>query len=288
MTKAVGCDSHVHIVGSLERYPQLPTRSYVAGLAPLEDLRSLAAQRNITRFVIVQPSFYGTDNSLLLESLGRLGERGRGVVVVDPAKISPEELADYAANGVCGLRINLYGAPGSQGHHLDRAFAAIVDMACDLDWHIEVIASIGTLVQHFETLLRSRVPVVIDHYGVYGDTPPESAEGVRLLGLLRQEHLWMKLSAPYRVSTNPLETRPNKAWLDAILAVAADRCVWGSDWPHTPPPDAQKKDNEILGEYRPLSYARLVDDFYAALQSHELAERIMSDNPARLYGFSDC
>jgi predicted TIM-barrel fold metal-dependent hydrolase len=287
MSKAVRCDSHVHIVGSLERYPQLPTRPHVAGLAPLEDLRSLAARHNIARFVIVQPSFYGTDNRLLLESLDRLGGQGRGVVVIDPADVSADKLADYAARGVCGLRINLYGALGPHERHLDQAFTAIVKTARDLDWHIEVIAPIDILARHFETLLRSRVPVVIDHYGVYGHAPPESAEGVRLLALLRQKHVWMKLSAPYRVSTNPLETRPNHAWLTAILAVAADRCIWGSDWPHTPPPDARNKGGEILGKYRQLSYQRLVDDFYAALPAQELAERIMSENPARLYGFSD-
>ena len=284
MSKAV--DSHVHIVGSLERYPQLPTRPYVAGLAPLEDLRLLAARRSIARFVIVQPSFYGTDNTLLLESLDRLGEQGRGVVVIDPENVSNQTLADYAAKGVCGLRINLYGAQASQAYHLDRAFSAVVDVARDLDWHIEVIAPISTLVQHFETLLRARVPVVIDHYGVYGHARPDSAEGERLLALLRQEHVWMKLSAPYRVSANSMETRPDNAWLAAFLAVAADRCVWGSDWPHTPPHDAQKG-SEIVGGYRPLSYEQLVDDFCAALPSQELAERIMSDSPARLYGFMD-
>lgn len=284
MSRAV--DSHVHIVGSLERYPQLPTRPYLAGLAPLEDLRLLAARRSIARFVIVQPSFYGADNTLLLESLDRLGEQGRGVVVIDPGKVSPQTLADYAARGVRGLRINLYGAQASQEHHLDRAFAAVVDIARDLDWHIEVIAPISTLAQNFETLLRSRARVVIDHYGVYGPARPDSAEGECLLTLLRQEHVWMKLSAPYRVSANPMETRPNRAWLAAMLAVAADRCVWGSDWPHTPPHDAQKG-SEILGGYRPLSYEQLVDDFCAALPSQELAARIMSDSPARLYGFTD-
>jgi len=287
MSEALRCDSHVHIVGSLERYPQLPTRPSLAGLAPLEDLRSLAARRGIARFVIVQPSFYGADNTLLLESLDRLSEQGRGVVVIDPAKVLPDTLTGYAARGVRGLRINLYGAPESQEHHLDREFAATIDVARKLDWHLEVIAPIGALVRHFEILFRSRVPVVIDHYGLYGHASPASAEGVRLLELLEQEHVWMKLSAPYRVSTDSLETRPNKAWLEAILAAALDRCVWGSDWPHTPPPDAHKNGNEILGGYRPLSYERLVDDFYAALPSQELAERIMGDNPARLYGFSD-
>jgi hypothetical protein len=37
--------------------------------------------------------------------------------------------------------------------------------------------------------------------------------------------------------------------------------------------------------YRPLSYGRLVDDFLAAVGVPALAEQILRDNPARLYGF---
>ena len=284
MSKA-RCDSHVHIVGSLERYPQLPSRTYLASLASLENLRRLATPRDISRFVIVQPSFYGTDNTLLLETLDILGARGRGVVVVDPDAISGETLADFAASGVRGLRINLYSILGTEERRLDREFAACVEIARMMDWHIEVIAPIATLMAHFDMLLRSHVPVVIDHYGIYGRSTPQSAEGQQLLELLRHQHVWMKLSAPYRVSDNPLETHPNGAWLAAILAVAADRCVWGSDWPHTPPHEAQKG-SEIPGVNRPLSYEQLVDDFLTALPSIELADRIMRDNPDRLYGFA--
>jgi predicted TIM-barrel fold metal-dependent hydrolase len=284
MSKA-RCDSHVHIVGSLERYPQLPSRTYLAGPASLENLRRLATPRDISRFVIVQPSFYGTDNTLLLETLDILGARGRGVVVVEPDAISGETLADYAASGVRGLRINLYSILGTEERRLDREFAACVEIARMMDWHIEVIAPIATLMAHFDMLLRSHVPVVIDHYGVYGRSTPQTAEGQQLLELFRHQHVWMKLSAPYRVSDNPLETHPNDAWLAAILAVAADRCVWGSDWPHTPPHEAQKG-SEIPGVNRPLSYEQLVDDFLTALPSIELAERIMHDNPDRLYGFA--
>jgi predicted TIM-barrel fold metal-dependent hydrolase len=280
------CDSHVHIVGSHERYPQLPSRAYLAGPASLEDLRQLAARRDISRFVIVQPSFYGTDNTLLMESLGILGAQGRGVVVVEPDAISAETLADYAAGGVRGLRINLYSVLGNKARRLDRDFSACVEIARTMDWHIEVIAPIGTLMAHFDMLLRSHVAVVIDHYGVYGSSTPGAADGQQLLELLRHQHVWIKLSAPYRVSDNPMETHPNAAWLAAILAVAADRCVWGSDWPHTPPHEDQKG-GEIPGVYRPLSYEQLVDDFLTALPSAALADRIMCDNPARLYGFSD-
>ena len=32
------CGTHVHIVGPIERYPQVPTRTYQAGPAPLDEL----------------------------------------------------------------------------------------------------------------------------------------------------------------------------------------------------------------------------------------------------------
>jgi predicted TIM-barrel fold metal-dependent hydrolase len=78
------CDSHVHIVGSPDRYPQVPERTYLADIATLRQLESVSATRAVRRFVIVQPSFYGTDNSLLLETLDVLSGRGRGVAVVNP------------------------------------------------------------------------------------------------------------------------------------------------------------------------------------------------------------
>jgi predicted TIM-barrel fold metal-dependent hydrolase len=232
------CDSHVHIIGPIAQSPQVKTRTYLAPPASLDELARAAAPRDVTRFVIVQPSFYGTDNTVLLESLDALGPRGRGVAVIDPAQTSKATLEDYAARGVRGL------------------------------------------------LVRTDVTVVIDHYGVYGHSRPESAAGRVLLELLELPHVWMKLSAPYRVSDHPLETRPDPAWLAAMLERARERCVWGSDWPHTPAHDAQQGP-EVAGVYRPLSYATLVDEFTDALKSNGLGEMIFVDNPARLYEFGD-
>ena len=60
--------------------------------------------------------------------------------------------------------------------------------------------------------------------------------------------------------------------------------MWGSDWPHTPLHSLQGGADTPV-PYRPLSYTQLVDDFLAALGDAALAQAIMTDNPARLYGF---
>jgi predicted TIM-barrel fold metal-dependent hydrolase len=279
------CDCHVHVVGPLDRYPQVPTRTFRAGVAELAELQRRAASSGVTRFVIVQPSFYGTDNALTLETLDALGGQGRGVAVLDPAATSDAQLKEFQARGVRGLRINLYSPVSArQVGPLAPALAAREGLARAMGWHLQVIAPIAVLLENAALLRGASVPVVLDHYGVYGRATPDSAEGRGLLELLRHPHVWVKLSAPYRVSDVPMNTRPDPAWLAAILAVAADRCVWGSDWPHTAPHDpAGSPEHEL--PYRPFSYAQLVDDFIAALPSRDLADRILADNPARLYGF---
>jgi len=277
------CDTHVHIVGLSDRYKQIPTRTYLASPASLEGLQACAATRMISRFVLVQPSFYGTDNTLLLESLNQLGAQGRGVAVLDPTTATPQILAEFSARGVRGLRINLYSPLGVVAP-LARRLGPTADCARTANWHVEVIASIQILSDNLALLSQAGVPIVIDHYGLYGKTSPDSSHGRKLLELLGQPHVWIKLSAPYRNSNDPLDMQPNMPWLNAILAVAEDRCVWGSDWPHTPPHSSHHGADVALAN-RALSYSALVDDFLGALGSEQRADRIMRDNPGLLYDF---
>jgi len=277
------CDSHVHVIGPIERYPQVPTRTYLSMPAPVKDLQRAGAPRGVSRFVIVQPSFYGTDNTMTVEALEALGPDGRGVVVIDPANTPREELDRFAKYGVRGVRINLYSPLGQTGS-LAENFSALTGVARAMGWHVQVIAPIKMLVATSDLLAASPVPVVIDHYGVHGASRPDSPEGRKLLDLVRQPHVWVKLSGPYRNSENPLETKPDRAWLSAILGVAEERCVWGSDWPHTPA-HAVQKGRDVPEPHRKLDYGQLVDDFLAALGDAGLAEEIMTNNPARLYAF---
>ena len=278
------CDSHVHIVGDPARYKQAADRPYTAGIADLAVLQLLAARRGIARFVIVQPSFYLTDDTLLLESLDALGGQGRGVATVDSADAPPALMADYHARGVRGLRINLYTLPGGKPPPLASVFAATASVARMQGWHVEVIAPLALLLEASRDLAFSPVPVVIDHYGLYSGFTPDDAGGRGLLALLGLPHVWVKLSAPYRSMDDALATKPDPAWLAAILAAAVDRCVWGSDWTHTPPHELQTGD-AVAVPYRDLRYEDVVDGFLAALPSAATADKIMIHNPAVLYGF---
>jgi predicted TIM-barrel fold metal-dependent hydrolase len=280
---SIRCDSHVHVVGPADRYPQVANRTYLADVASLDDLERLALTRDIRRFVIVQPSFYGTDNSLLLETLDRLAGRGRGVVVLDETP-SRETLAGFERRGVRGMRINLY-SPLGDTVPLDVRFKATEAQARAQNWHVEVIAPLAMVAEKAALLAAATVPVVVDHYGLHAGFTPGHMEGRTLLDLLRMPHVWIKLSAPYRVSDDTLATRPDPAWLAAILSAAPDRCVWGSDWPHTPPHEAHAG-GAVVSPYRMLNYDNVVGGFIDAVGSTELSERIMGDNPAKLYEFA--
>lgn len=276
------CDSHIHIVGPTDRYPQVPNRTYLAGAATIDELESSAAPNGVRRFVIVQPSFYGTDNRLLLHSLNILAGRSRGVAVVDQA--TPRQtLSEFVGQGVRGLRLNLYSRIGDDTP-LDIRFKAIEEPAYAAHCHIEVIAPLKMLAENARLLAQSRVPIVIDHYGIHAGHTPDDAVGRAMLDLLSLPHVWIKLSAPYRNSTEDLATSPDPDWLAAILAIAPGHCVWGSDWPHTPPHNVQMG-SDLHAPYRKLPYGAVLGGFIAAVGSPELAERILSDNPARLYEF---
>ena len=278
------CDAHIHVVGDPARYPMLPSRTYTPPPATVAQVQRLGAPHGITRFVVVQPSFYGTDNTLLVEGLQALGRQGAGVAVLDPATATDAELQRLAAAGVRGLRINLYSTHGAAARPLAERFGAIAALAGRIGWHVQVIADLPILIAAADLLAEAAVPVVIDHYGLPGGRAPDSAEGARLLALVAKPHIWVKLSAPYRSSYDPLATRPDPIWMAELLKAAPDRCVWGSDWPHTPAHETQPGGAGPM-PYRPIDYGALVAAFRAAVADDRAAQLVMGANPARLYGF---
>jgi predicted TIM-barrel fold metal-dependent hydrolase len=78
------CDCHVHIIGPQSKYPMVPYRAYTPPEATVAQLKALRTRLGISRNVIVQPSFYGFDNSCMLDAVAELGPSARGIAVVAP------------------------------------------------------------------------------------------------------------------------------------------------------------------------------------------------------------
>ena len=138
------------------------------------------------------------------------------------------------------------------------------------------------------TILLAQVAgaVVIDHYGVYGEARPGQRRRHAACSIcVRHPHVWMKLSAPYRHDRRADEhhARPRMAG-GTRSPPRRDRCVWGSDWPH-PPAHEQHKGRVARSAVPRAVLRRAGRRFFAALPSPRLADRIMRDNAARLYGF---
>ena len=203
------CDSHVHVVGPADHI-----RSRRPGLIWPSRRRSTSCATpprlgRIERFVIVQPSFYGADNTVLLESLDALGGRGRGVAVVDPATIAKgrSRIAPLAAFAVFASIST--AREGMDPPGMAATFSAMADLAAAMSWHVEVIAPIEVLAEERHCWRRPRAG---RHRSLRRIRRQSRRRAPRAGGAARPAaafpHVWMKLSAPYRVSDDPLETRP--------------------------------------------------------------------------------
>lgn len=96
-------------------YPYAPSHAYSPVPALYSDLLgfegSLARSGEAENIVIVQPSPYGTDNSLILDKLSELKTQRnrrqvRAIAVIDPGNITDSELDHMQELGVRGIRVN--------------------------------------------------------------------------------------------------------------------------------------------------------------------------------------
>ncbi len=144
------CDCHVHIVGPAQKYPQVPERTYLAGARAVETLKRLGAARGIARFVIVQPSFYGADNSATLDALDELAGQGRGVAVIDPKATSPKRWRHFTARRARASHQSLQPDQGAGRRHARSSLSPRpLPLPRTMDWHIQVIAPLPVLLaQH--------------------------------------------------------------------------------------------------------------------------------------------
>ena len=149
------CDCHTHVFGPVEKFPFSSKRLYTPGDASIGDLEALHRALHIDRVVVVHPSPYGADNACTVDAVRRMGNRARGVAVIDD-NTSDRELADMHAAGIRGVRVNLesYGEsdPAVAGRHLQQAAARVAP----LGWHVQTYTNLAILAALHDTILRCR------------------------------------------------------------------------------------------------------------------------------------
>ncbi|KAB2901918.1 MAG: amidohydrolase family protein [Burkholderiaceae bacterium] len=275
MLPLLACDSHMHIFDA--RFAPSPHWPRTPPHAPVGAYRQLQQRLGTSRTVVVTPSTYGTDNACTLDALDQLGDSARGVAVVDAA-VGGAELARLAARRVRGLRVN-FVSPQSWGTTTPQMLTTLADkVARHADcggWHIQVFAHPEQIVALAPVLRALPVPLVIDHLGRIDPAEGPAAEACDVLrALLDGGNTWVKLSGAYVRSAvhgpGYADTLPLGR---ALVRAAPERLVWGSDWPHT---------TETPGT---VNDADLVDLLRAWAGSDATMDRILVDNPARLYGF---
>jgi len=262
------CDAHCHVFGPGDTYPYAENRRYTPKDAPKEMLAALHAYLGIDRAVIVQASCHGADNAAMLDFIASDPKRYRGVAIVDDSFAD----ADYDkldSGGVRGVRFNfvrhLGGAPNM------AMFGRVIDRIKDRGWHVVLHVDAPGIIPLSDTMKRLPLPFVVDHMGRV-----PSADGVNqpplraLIELSRLENCWVKVCGSERISMPPYLAAVPIA--HALVVASPTRVLWGTDFPH--PNATHEADEADLVDLVP-QFARLA----------QAQQRLLVDNPAKLYGF---
>jgi 2-pyrone-4,6-dicarboxylate lactonase len=235
------CDTHFHVFEP--GYPHVPNPLYTFPDATVDQYLALLDFLGIDRCVLVQPTYYGTDNTIALDTLQRMGSRCRAVVRVEE-DISEAELDRFHRLGVRALRLDLFARATWPISDLIDYIARMAARARPRGWHIQFYTP-GTIVRDLLPFLANfEDTFVIDHMGYMLESDGLNRDDFdRLLKVLRLGSGWIKLSGPYRIAKEK-----SFEYIEpigrALVETRPDRLIWGSDWPHLP--NGQRDTGEVL------------------------------------------
>ena len=266
-------DCHIHIFDA--RFPRKVVLEHnAAEWATVGDYRTFQRRVGLSRVVIVSPSSYGFDNSCLVDALEQFGDGARGVAVIRP-DTPVAELKRLHGSGVRGIR--LYGENGRVQPDQLEVYAKRI---APLSWHIQFVVGRepGTLERFERALAELPCDIVVDHMGYLPQPNALEDPGLSVLHrLLDGGKTWVKLSGVYIRSTRAQPPYDDCDALAMELARAApERCLWGTDWPHTGVKERALKPDG----------AELFDRVARWIPDEAARHSVLVTNPASLYGFA--
>lgn len=263
------CDTHLHFYD--RQYEPARTAQLYPPDATPEEYRELQHLLGLERLVVVQPTTYGLDNTCQLDAMASFGDAARGVMVVD-ATVSDHELGRLTRLGVRGARFHMLPGGVVPWEMLDEVASRIAPFG----WHIQLQLNGRELAARRDQLLRLPVDIVVDHIGRFmPPVDPDNSSFTALVDLAESGRCWIKLSAPYESSVDPVtdsavdhgDLRP---LILALVDRVPERLLWATNWPH--PGQPVQPGPRVLA----AQLARWVDD-------PNTRRTILVDNPDMLY-----
>lgn len=231
-------DAHVHVwTPDVKRYPLAagfrPDQMAPASFTP-EELLAHARPCGVTRVVLVQMSFYGFDNTYMLETMRRFPGVFGGIAVIDENNAPADAMGKLKLQGVRGFRIRPGDAqadkwldtPGMQAMWRSGAEQNLA-MCCLIN--PDALPRLDAMCQKFP-----ETPVVVDHFARIGiDGQIREADLTALCRLARHRHTYVKISAYYALGKKLppyLDLAPMIRRLYETFG--PQRLMWATDCPY--------------------------------------------------------
>lgn len=225
----------------------------------------------LERAVLVNASCHGTDNRVILDAIAQSDGHYRGVANAD-ASFTERDFEALHAGGCRGVRFNFVRHLGGMPE-LDE-FHRVIERIRPLGWHVVLHFDAAEVVEFAGLLSRLPVPFIIDHMGRVPAAAGLAQQPFRrLLELVRREHCWVKICGAERISSAGPPFSDAVPFARALIEVAPERILWGTDWPHPNISGHMPNDGD------------LVDLIPLFAPDAGTQRQILVDNPQRLYGF---
>jgi predicted TIM-barrel fold metal-dependent hydrolase len=273
------CDAHFHVFGPADEYPyDSSDLRYKPPHEPLESYMKLAKRLGFERFVFVQPSAYGLDNSCMLDAMAEVdADVRRGIIHLDEKNADDALLEEWDELGIRGVRINISPVRKPEAGLADALRPKITrtaEICRELGWHVDFLLPGWLISELMPTLRDLPVSFSVAHMGLFpaaqGAEQPGFKEFLKLAGD-GSRRCWVKLTGIYRFSQDPTFADV-KPFAQALMGTVPDQLIWGSDFPH-------------LSFHDKVGTIQLYNLLADWAPDAAMRKKILVDNPTRLFGF---
>ena len=236
--RSAAIDAHVHVwTPDTQKYPLAPGYKKADMQPPSftpEELLAHARPVGVGRIVLIQMSFYGFDNSYMLDAIRQYPGVFSGVAVIDEDDRPAETMRQLKPQGVRGFRI-LPGKRPAQTWLDGEGMAAMWKCGAEEGMamcHLinpDSLPAVDRMCKRFP-----ETPVVIDHFARIGVSGTINADDLKALcDLARHKQVKVKVSAFYALGKKKPPYTDLLPMIRQLLdAYGPERLMWATDCPY--------------------------------------------------------